>query len=370
MSDSIKIAFVIESLENRGAQNLMVDWAILLRQRGFDIHIVSFRYERSSLIQKIQKSGLPLKFFHKNGRVDWSFFRGLISYLREEEFDIVHTHVFTANLWGQLAARWSKIPVRILHEHGYFSTSSRFRRWVIRQLTQKSTKLIVVSNHLKEEFVNRAKIPADKIEVIRNGVDWNSFDQPVQSESLKNGKFVVGVVGALESRKDPLNFIRAAERILKDRNDIEFWWIGDGSLFPRVQDYLVEKRLCEKIKLWGSQPLARPFLNQMDVFVLPSKTEGVPLSLLEAMGAGLPSIATRVGENDSIISNGENGLLVPAENADALSDGITHLLNSPRMRKRFGKQARQFVRNHFSLTNSVDHLVTLYTDLVEAQNDA
>jgi len=368
--DPIKIAFVIESLENRGAQNLMVDWAILLQQKGFDIHIASFRYEQSSLIQKIQKSGLPLKFFHKNGRVDVGFFRRLTSYLREEEFDIVHTHVFTANLWGQLAALRNKIPVRILHEHGYFSTSSKFRRGVIRWLTQRSTKLFVVSNHLKEEFVNKVRIPADKIEVVRNGVDWSSFDQTVYLDVLKNGKTIVGVVGALEERKDPFNFIQAAEKILQERNDVEFWWVGDGPLFPQVQEYLAEKGLCRSIKLWGSQPLVRPFLDQMDVFVLPSKTEGVPLSLLEAMGAGLPPVVTRVGENESIISDGESGLLVPAENANALSDAIKRLLNFPQMRKRFGKQARHFVRNHFTLANSVNHLVELYTQLVEGQNDA
>ncbi|NOY78569.1 MAG: glycosyltransferase family 4 protein [Calditrichaeota bacterium] len=370
MRTSLKIAFVIESLENRGAQNLMVDWAVLLQQRGFDIHIVSFRYEQSSLIQTIQKSGLPLKFFHKRSRVDGVFFRNLISYFRKEEFDIVHTHVFTANLWGQLAAMWSQIPVRILHEHGYFSTSSRFRRGIIRWLTQNSTKLCVVSDHLKKEFADKAGIPVDKIEVVRNGVDWQRFDQIGYPEGLKNGKSVVGVVGALEKRKDPFNFIRAAEKILQERNDVEFWWVGDGPFFPQVQDYLAAKNLCGRIKLWGSQPLVRPFLNQMDVFVLPSKTEGVPLSLLEAMGAGLPPVATRVGENESIISDGESGLLVPAENADALSDAIGQLIRSPKSREQFGKRARQFVRNHFSLANSVEHLVRLYTQLIEGQNDA
>lgn len=366
----IKIAFVIESLEHRGAQKLMVDWAILLQQKGFDVHIVSFRYGQSPLIQKIRKADLPLKFFHKTGRVDVSFFRDLIFYFKMEKFDIVHTHVFTANLWGQLAAMWSKIPVRILHEHGYFSISSKFRGHVVRWIAKRSTRIMVVSNHLKEEFVNRAGIPADKIEVVRNGVDWTSFDLPVHSEALRNGRFVVGAVGALEERKDPFNFIRAAEKILRKRNNVEFWWVGDGPLFPQVQDYLKEKKLTQNIKLWGSQPFVRPFLDQMDVFVLSSKTEGVPLSLLEAMGSGLPSVATRVGENESIISNSENGLLVPSENHDSLSEAIKKLLNSPQKRSVFGKKAKAFTRSHFSLANSVDHLTALYKQLVEGQNDA
>lgn len=370
MKYPIKIAFVIESLEHRGAQNLMVDWAILLREKGFEVHIVSFRREQSPLIQKIRKADLPLKFFHKIGRLDPGFFRDLTLYFKTERFDIVHTHVFTANLWGQLAAMWSQTPVRILHEHGYFSISSKFRRRVIRWLTQRSTKLCVVSSHLKEEFVNKGGIHAGKIEVVRNGVDWAAFDQAVGSKVLRNGRSVVGVVGALEERKNPFNFVRAAEKILKNRNNVEFWWVGEGPLFPQVQDYLRRKKLNHTIKLWGSRSVVRPFLDQMDVFVLPSKTEGVPLSLLEAMGVGLPPIATRVGENESIISDGENGFLIPSENPDALSEAIEKLLDSPQKRSVFGKRAKDFVRNHFSLTNSVDHLAALYEQLVEGQNDA
>ena len=364
-----KIAFVIESLENRGAQNLVVNWAILLQRRGFDVHIVSLRYENSPLIQRIQKAELRLKFFHKRGRVDLGFFRGLIKYFKNEKFDIVHTHVFTANLWGQLAAKWSKIPVRILHAHGYFSTSTRFRRWVMRRLSKISTKIIVVSNHLKEEFITKVGIPADKIAVVKNGVNWDCFDQNVASEMLRNGKLVVGVVGALEERKDPYNFIRAAEKILKNRKDVEFWWIGDGPLFPDVQNYLTQKGLSRDIRLWGNQSFVHPFLNQMDVFVLPSRTEGVPLSLLEAMGAGLPVVATRVGENASIVADGENGFLVSPEDPSSLSDGIEKLINSPKDRKEFGDRARDLARSHFSLANSTNHLAELYTKLLEDQYD-
>ncbi|GBD94412.1 alpha-D-kanosaminyltransferase [bacterium BMS3Abin05] len=359
-----KIAFVIESLENRGAQNLMVQWAIRLQEKGFRVHIVTFRDERSPLIQKVQQAGLPLKMFHKRQRVDMHFFRKLVSYFKEENFDIVHTHVFTANLWGQLAAGISRTPVRILHEHGYFSLASGFRRNVTRGLMKMCSKILVVSDHLKQSFRTDGKIPAAKVEVIKNGVDWEDFDRTIVSEPLRNGQLVVGAVSALEPRKDPFNFVHAAEEILRSQNNIEFWWVGDGLLFPEVQEYVSRKKLSQRIKLWGNQKQVRSFLEQMDVFVLPSKTEGVPLSLLEAMGAGVPVVATRVGENEGIVSSGENGFLVPAENPKALGEAILRLVNSEEVREKFGKNAKAFVRTRFSLVESTRQLTQLYTELL------
>ncbi len=360
-----KIAFVIESLENRGAQHLMVEWAIRMKEKGLDVHLISLRDDHSSLIARIEAAKLPLKFCHKEKRLDLGLLKRLTQHICQEQFDVVHTHVFTANLWGQIAAHLCHVPITLMHEHGYFSLGSPFRRRVTGLLSRRVDRVLVVSEHLKKELQAKACISAEKITVLQNGVDWQRLDALSETETLRNGKLVVGVVGALEERKDPFTFLDAAEEILKKNKNVEFWWVGDGPLFPAVNNYIEAKRLGSLVRLWGNQKNVSIFLKQMDVFVLPSKTEGVPLSLLEAMGAGLPVVATRVGENDRILNNGKIGLLVDAENAAELASSIGKLLKNTELRKKLGEQSRFFARKEFSLEASANALYTLYEELLE-----
>ncbi len=360
-----KVALIIESLENRGAQHLMVEWAIRMKEKGLDVHLISLRDDRSSLIARIEAAKLPLTFCHKTKRVDLGLLKRLTHLICREQFDIVHTHVFTANLWGQQSARFCGTPVRLMHEHGYFSLGTAFRRKTTRFLSRRADRVLVVSEHLKNQLMKEAKIPAEKIVVLRNGVDWQRFDSLSESETFRNGKLVVGVVGALEERKAPFAFVDAAARILKKNRDVEFWWVGDGPLLPAVNNYIESRRLGSQVRLWGNQKNVGTFLKQMDVFVLPSKTEGVPLSLLEALGAGLPVVATRVGENDRILGGGKIGLLVEPENPAELAYSIEKLLRDESLRKNLGAKSRVFARREFSLEASVQALFDLYEGLLK-----
>ncbi len=362
-----KIAFVIESLENRGAQHLLVEWAIRMQEKGLDVRIFSLRDDHSSLIARIEAAKLPLSFFHKTKRVDPGLLHRLTRAICSEHFDIVHTHVFTANLWGQIAAGLCGTPVKLMHEHGYFSLGSLFRRKVTRMLSRRVDRVLVVSEHLRNELATRGGILESKITVLRNGVDWQHLDTLAETERLRNGKFVVGVVGALEARKAPFTFVDAADRILRKQKGIEFWWVGDGPLLPAVNNYIKSKNLGGQIRLWGNQKNVGTFLKQMDVFVLPSKTEGVPLSLLEAMGVGLPVVATRVGENDRILNHGKIGLLVKPGDPAELAFRIEMLYQDEALRQTLGAKSRVFARKEYSLETSAEELFALYQEILEGK---
>ncbi len=165
--------------------------------------------------------------------------------------------------------------------------------------------------------------------------------------------------------KIPLMLGGMPPKVWKKNKGVEFWWVGDGPLLPAVNNYIEFKNLGSQVRLWGNQKNVGAFLKQMDVFVLPSKTEGVPLSLLEALGAGLPVVATRVGENDRILDNGKIGLLVEPENPTELARSIDKLLRDKALRKRLGKESRLFARREFSLQASAQALFDLYEALLK-----
>jgi glycosyltransferase involved in cell wall biosynthesis len=311
----------------------------------------------------------PVRWFS----VPFSLFR-IRHFIRDREFDIVHTFFPTSNVLGVVASRLASVPTIISSRRdlGYW------RRWRDRAMLRAVRKIptCIVANSLavKREVMASEKVDPRKIVVVYNGVDLGKNDDVSHKQAivmkgisrLPTDSFVVGVVANYDRAvKGVEHFVEAAGRVAAEIGNAFFLVVGSG---PPKQEIALRRRICElglerRFILAGSQKDVRPFLATLDVGVLPSLSEGFSNSLLEYMAAGVPSIATDVGGNPELVTDNETGLLVKPASPQALADKIILLLRNAGLRETIGARARNRAKTHFSITRMVREMEGLYQDL-------
>jgi glycosyltransferase involved in cell wall biosynthesis len=213
------------------------------------------------------------------------------------------------------------------------------------------------------------RVPTEKVQVIRNGicVRTDSIDQDkraAQREQLGFGEsdFVIGAVGIFRPVKDFPNLVAATAEIVRQKPQTKLALIGDGPARSDIERAVDRFGLGPAVRFLGLRPNARELLPLMDLFAQSSISEGISLSLLEAMAEGLPCVATRVGGNPEIIQEGETGFLVTHGSADEMARAILSLIEDPVRRKNMGVLGQQRVRTHFSLERMVKDYRDLYAE--------
>ena len=269
--------------------------------------------------------------------------------------DILHVH--HVPLWQNIrqAAKLAKIPL-ILTEHAKYSISRSNR---LQEACRRAAKLAdcftVVSEDLKNYFVKEICIPEKSIMVIPNGIDTTRFTPGPRNEALLDllpegfgGKILISV-GRLTEAKDQFTLISAIEILKKQGRNIYLVLVGDGEMRKPLETEIVNKKLTDCVNLVGSRSDIHQLLPGSDAFVLSSKREGFPMSILEAMASGLPVIATRVGGVPEAIQDGMNGILIPSEDAVSLANAICRVLDDHKLAASLGGMARLTIEENYSL---------------------
>lgn len=272
---------------------------------------------------------------------------------------IVHTRNL-ATLEGQVAAAAARVPVRVHGEHGWdvddlHASSARNRR-LRRVLKPLVHRHVAVSRHLAEYLEDSVGVPRSRISQIYNGVDTIRFRPgAVARPSLRTGdtRFLVGTVGRLAAVKDQPALIRAFAAVLRShpewRGRVRLAVIGDGALRAELEGLIREQAIAADCVMAGSRDDIPDLMREMDLFVLPSLAEGISNTILEAMATGLPVIATRVGGNPELVSDGLTGRLVGAADPGALADAIAAYVAEPDKARSHGREGRSRVERQFSL---------------------
>lgn len=366
----IRVMHLIEDLENGGAERLVVNLVQALDTEKFRA-AVGCLTRKGRMAAEVERAGIPLHAMHKRPGVDFSLLVRLVRCMRRQRIDIVHCHVFTANLWGRIAAMLAGVPVLITHEHSSFTLDSSTRLRLERVLIRRTAKAITVSENLRQAFIEHGELPADRFETIHNGLR----DQPAPSATrveqirhelqLDRFKQIVGTVGRLEWRKNYPLLLEAFAGVLPHHPEVGLLIVGSGPEAQRLEHKVRELRLSGNVVFAGHRSEVPALLAQMDVFCMSSLTEGISIAMLEAMAAGLPVVATQVGGNAEIIPDERFGLLVPSQNAGALGGALSRLLNQRELRREIGEHARKRVRQHFSERQMVRRLEELYLSLFD-----
>lgn len=313
---------------------------------------------------KIPAETLPMRF-----PLDLSPLPRLVRLLRQKNIHLVHTHGSRANLLGRLAAKQSRIPcLSTVHSslaHDYLSPWSARTALALDRLTLPLTaEIITVSEYLAQEVALRyGRQPV----TIYNGQAPLTFPDPASARSRFRSRWgipaealLLGTIGRLHPAKGQTYFIQAAAQLLPAYPNLHLLLIGDGPLRPELE--LELKRSSLPYTLTGYLPQAYQALPSMDLFVLPSVSEGLGLVLLEAMQAGVPIAASAVGGIPEILRNGKDGLLVAPGNATDLSEACSKLLAHPDLARSLVLSA-QSRWTEFSLTNMIQKTEQVYAAL-------
>jgi sugar transferase (PEP-CTERM/EpsH1 system associated) len=370
------IAHVIYRLDVGGLENGLVN---LINRTPQYRHAIICMTDYTDFSRRITHPAVSLYSLDKHEGKDFGVYIRLWRLLRSLRPDIVHTRNLAA-LEGQLPAALAGVHGRVHGEHGWdvhdLDGSSRKYRWLRRGYRSLVQRYIPLSRELERYLRQQIKVDDAKISQIYNGVDTVRF-HPAQEgrEHLPTAGFappgavIIGTVGRMQAVKDPLNLVRAFLRLAdRDRSAgdrLRLVMIGDGPLRSKAQSLLAEQGMDHLAWLPGSRDDIPELLRGMDLFVLPSRAEGISNTILEAMASGLPVVATRVGGNGELIEEGVTGALANAGDPPALAEAIDPYLRDPLQRQRHGRAGRERVEREFSIEAMIEKYNRVYQSLLE-----
>lgn len=292
---------------------------------------------------------------------------------------VVDTHTAKAGFVGRIAAWLARVPV-VVHTyhghvlHGYYGgIRSVMLRVMERVLARMSTRLIAVSDRVRNDLVRYGVAPRDKIVVIPLGLDLDPFLQnTTQTGELARslglpdeGMPLVGIVGRLFPIKNHALFVDAAARVVAEGVDARFVIVGDGALRPEIEARIRDVRMTDRIVITGWRSDLPAVYADLAVLVVSSDNEGTPFSIIEAMAAGVAVVATRVGGIPDVVRDGVTGVLVPPRDPDALATAIASLLRDPVRRRTLGEAGRADAIARFDAARMVSETTALYRAEVE-----
>jgi glycosyltransferase involved in cell wall biosynthesis len=297
--------------------------------------------------------------------------------MRQWRPHVVHTHTARAGFLGRLAARLAGVPV-VVHTyhghvlHGYWGAS---KTWLIRRLEHAlariTDQLVTVSEQVKRELVTYGVALAEKIAVIPLGFDLqpllNCQSQGGQFRrelGLEDGAPLIGIVGRLFPIKNHRLFLNAAARMALQLPSTRFVIVGDGTLRADLEHYAHELGFADRVIFTGWRRDLPNIYADLDVLVVSSDNEGTPVSAIEAMAAGCPVVATRVGGLVDLIADGESGYLVPLRNPHELATAVLRLLQEPKTACRMAQAARVLVVERFTIQRLITDIEHLYEQLL------
>ena len=308
---------------------------------------------------------------------DGPAFAHILRLLRRQRPLIVHTHTSKAGLLGRLAARLTGVPIIVHTFHGlvlkghYGPLKSMGVRAIERWLAGFSDRLITVSNEDKKDLLAYRIAPTHKIEVIPVGLELDQFVHGRNRRGvlhrelgLDSAKRLVGIVGRIAPVKNHRLFFDAMVRVLAECTNTHVVVAGDGDLRPAMERYVREIGIANKVSFLGWRYDLPQVYIDLDVVVISSNNEGTPVTAIEAMAAGRPVVATRVGGLPDVISDGETGYLVPPGNVEQLASAIERVLGDGETTERLRRKARESVRHKFVVERLATDIDLLYQRLL------
>lgn len=338
--------------------------------------------QKSSLEDKLLSENIKTLPLPLAGAVslkkDYTSFNILCSFMRKEKVHLAHAHGAKAALIARPAALWAEVPTIYTVHNSIFNES--WPAWknsiaaAVEYVLSWSTDCIVtVSNALGEEIRYRQKISPGKIKVIHNGIHFSNFNTSNVQYNFKEkwnippNRTVVGTVARLAPQKGLSVIIKAAEQLI-DKYNIHFLIVGDGPFREKLEKEIRSSFMDNYFTLTGAVNNITQAYAAMDIFVLPSITEGLPLTILEAMAFSLPVVATSVGGVPEIIKHGECGLLIKPGNHKELASKIAYLLDCPRIKDKLRYWGKQRAYDKFDAPKMIQETIKIYYHLLKEPN--
>ena len=285
------------------------------------------------------------------------------------KIDIIHTHNEGAHFYGAVAGFFSGIPV--VHTRHGIHDPGNLKRNVLEWFSSLLSKMVIgVSQDISNLYIGKIKVPRSKVTTILNGVDTESFFRQISNRSKIFGidlpceLIMIGIVARLVTVKGHRALFEACQIVARCNVRFRLAVIGDGPEMHNLIQLALQFGLSEIVIFTGARRDIADILNCLDIFALSSLSEGISITLLEAMACELPVVATRVGGNPEVVVDGETGFLVPPQDSSAFAEKLLILMKDIPRRKSMGLAGRNRVLKNFSIQKSVREYQTCYRKIL------
>ena len=364
----VKLLYLICSLDLGGAEQIVVD---LVRKINRNLYepVVCCLNDRGRYAPRVEAEGVRVITLYKRPQFDPFLIPRLVRLIGKEKIGLIHTHLFGANFWGRVAAFLTGTPV-VSSEHGMDLWRTRLHLGLDRLLTPINKKVIFVSEGVRSFYAKRNPRLNGKGTVLHSGIDITDFEQGPDRTALRKRlglaatDKVVGIVGRLVPEKAHVDFIEAIQFLKEEGQAVKGLIVGEGHLLEALRARVQEARLEDRILFAGYQSDVKDFYRAMDVLVMCSLREGFPLTVLEAMAAGVPVVATRVGGIPECIEDGVDGCLASPGDSVALAEAVSKILTDTRFKEAIVAQAKAKVRAKFNVEKMVREHESIYEEVL------
>jgi sugar transferase (PEP-CTERM/EpsH1 system associated) len=354
------VAHVVLGLQVGGLERVVVNLACKLKLAGFRTMVVCLE-QGGPLANELQDAGIPVHVLAKHPGLDWAAVRRLAELLKENAVQVVHTHNPQPHLHCVLAAFRSRTPVCVHTKHGRNYPHMQARVLLNRALSWRTDAIVPVSDNARDVALQCEKVNPHKLHRIWNGVDTDRYRPDVRGRGSEVRGTVIGTVARLSPEKDQKTMLAAFQLVHEQVPGARLVFAGDGPSMTELRRSAADMGIAGQVDFLGTRTDIPDVLLGFTLFTLSSITEGISMTILEAMACGLPVVATDVGGNREIVNPPECGLIVPARDPQALANAYLELLRDPNRRAEMGAAAQRRVEQHFSL----DMMVKEYQELYE-----
>lgn len=354
---SLRILHIVHSLEIGGLERVVVDLAASFQARGHRTAICCLA-DGGPLAETAEKSGVIVCALKRRPGIDWRTVRKVPGLIRAGGYDVVHTHNAAGFLYGAVGAKLAGVRNIVHTEHGKEPDyqSRRALKLLERMVMPRVVDhLVSVSPALCNEIAASTGLRRESIHVIFNGIDYRLYRKPFCRRDVLAGLgltpecFVIGNIARLVPLKNHLFLIRVAAELIKRGKRLKVVIVGDGPLGEQLRKAAAESGIGEHVLFTGARTDIPELLSAFDLFALPSLTEGISITLLEAMAAAVPCAASDVGGNSEIIRDRSMGRLLPLNDLSAWVEELDRLIEDGSERKRIGASGSDFIESNFGL---------------------
>ncbi|MDA7980868.1 MAG: glycosyltransferase, partial [Pirellulales bacterium] len=359
------------SLGRGGAEVLLAEGLRVADHERFVFEYGYFLPWKDTLVPALRAQGAEVTCFAaRSNQAILRSVRRVARFLRERDIDLVHAHLPLAGVVARLAGRKAGVPV-VYTAHNLQERYSRVTRWLNRYTWKHQALALAVSKDV-EDSIRRHVGNAVQVQTVLNGVNVQSFDRDSHNGSalrtdlgFPEETFVVGTVAVFRSQKKLDYWLGVARRVLNSVPEARFIVVGDGPERSTIEAKIKELQLQNAVHLAGLQEETRPYFAAMDVYLMTSEFEGLPIALLESMSMAVPPVVTAVGGIPEVVRHDQNGCLRRFGELDQLTDDVVRLARDDSLRFRLGQAARQTVVADFSMERMQRELEAIYDQVIE-----
>jgi glycosyltransferase involved in cell wall biosynthesis len=359
----INLLFITSNLSLGGAERQLFYLIRGLDKNRFQASVVPI-WPDYTMRAQFEAAGAAVIPIHKRWKYDFSLLFRLSAFIKRLQPDIVQCQMYTANMWGRVAAKMAGSKIIVVSERNSdYLWKTQWHFAAERCLNRYASAFLGNSCRVCRYCEENLKLREGTFSLMHNGVDVQEFT-PSESNPGQIINPIIGTVANLYPNKDLPTFLRMAAYVLNKWPKARFRIVGYGTELNSLKDLAADLGIVNQVQFVGASNSIANEYKCFDIFVLSSVHEGFANVIIEAMASGIPVIATNVGAASETIVEGKSGFMVPSRNPDALAARVNDLLQNPDLRKSMGDFGRQIAMRKFSLESMVKRYELLYLELV------